>query len=193
VAGFWKWIGDNHDQIQTVVFTLGTFAAFGVIKHNAIISRREKTIDMVNEQFGDEDGHYEAFKTFFLELEESGQQLTDYAAETSDNKAGRDILLRQLNRYELIALAIDKGVFSGRFYHRWFYTQLTRDFDRLLPLINAMRGHFDNDAIFCEFENLALQWKRKKHPVKFPPTWKILWWVLTGNRAKAGRALRRRR
>jgi hypothetical protein len=186
----WEWIGGNHDAIQTVLLVFGTIAAFLVIGHNALVSRREATIQMVNEQFGDEAGHYEEFKTLFVDLEASGQALTDYIAETQDNKAGRDILLHQLNRYELIALAIDQGVFSGKFYHRWFYSQLTRDYGRLRSLIEGMRRHFDNDAIFCEFENLANRWKRKRHPVKYPPTLKILWWVLVGRRAKASRALR---
>lgn len=192
MPGVWHWIGVNHDQIQTLVFTLGTIAAFAVIKHNAIVSRREATIEMVNEQFSDEGDHYDEFKTLFIELEGSSQNLLDYTAQTTDNKTGRDIILRQLNRYELIALAIRKGVFSERFYKRWFFSQLLNDFDRLLPLIKSMRRHFDNDAYFCEFENLAGRWKRKKHPVKYPPMWKIIWWVLTGNRAKASRALRNR-
>lgn len=191
MSALWKWIEDNHDEVQTIVFTLGTIAAFAVIKHNAIVSRREATIKMVNEQFGDEGGHYEAFKTLFLELEASGQDLLEYVAQTPENKAGRDILLRQLNRYELIALSISKGVFSEPFYHRWFYSQLLRDFDRLGPLIRAMRTRFDNDAYFCEFENLAARWHRKKHPAKYPPMWKILWWIITGSRTKASRALRR--
>jgi hypothetical protein len=158
--------------------------------HNAIISRREATIQMVDKQFGDERQHYEDYKTLFLDIEETGQDLVDFASEDANNKKARDILLRQLNRYELIALAVSKGVFSERFYKRWFYTQLTRDFDRLLPLIKAMRQHFTNEAIFCEFESLAQRWERKKHPVKHPPTWKILWWIATGRRSKASLALR---
>lgn len=75
----WCWISANAEAVQAVLLILATIAAFAVIAHNAVISRREKTIDMVNEQFGDEAGHYEAFKTFFLDLEESGQALTDYA------------------------------------------------------------------------------------------------------------------
>ena len=188
---FWDWIKDNHDQIQTVVFTLGTVAAFAVIKHNAIVSRREATIEMVNEQFGDEAGHYEEFKTLFLDLEQSGQNLLDYTVQTPENTKGRDIILRQLNRYELVALAISKGVFSEAFYKRWFYSQLMHDFVRLWPLIASMRRHFENEAYFCEFANLAARWDRKKHPVKHPPKWKIMWWVLINKRLRARSALKR--
>jgi hypothetical protein len=136
VSGLWKWLEDNHDQTQTVVFTLTAIAAFAVIKHNAIVSRREATIEMVNEQFADEGDHYDKFKTLFLELEESGQDLLDYTAQTEANKTGRDILLRQLNRYELIALAISKGVFSEKFYKRWFFSQLTNDL-AIIPLTHV--------------------------------------------------------
>ncbi len=188
----WNWIGANHDALQTILLILGTLAAFGVIKHNAIVSRREATITMVNTAFSDERDFYEDFKTLFLDLEESGQELTDFTAQTGGNKEGRDILLRQLNRYELIALSISKGAFDERFYKRWFFTQLTNDYARLAPLIASMRRQFSNEAIFCEFENLAQRWERKKHPVKHPPAWKIMLWIIQGKRAKASKALRAR-
>ena len=191
IAEAWAWIGANSAAIQAVLLVFATIAAFVVIKHNAIVSRRETTIEMVHAQFGEEGQHYEGFKSFFLELEEANQQLTDFAAETADNKLGRNILLRQLNRYELISLAMAKGVFDERFYKRWFFSQFTRDYERLSPLINAMRKHFENDAYFCEFERAAFRWNRKRHPVKYPPKWKVIWWVLTDRRGKARSALRK--
>lgn len=192
ISEIWTWVGTNSAAIQTVVLVFATIAAFAVIKHNGIISRREATIQMVQAQFGDEGVHYENYKSLYLELSQAEQDITEFTAETPDNKVGRDILLRQLNRYELIALGIAKGVIAEKFYKRWFFSQLLKDHERLKPLIMSMRRHFENDAYYCEFERVAARWNRKKHPIKHPPMWKIIWWVILGRRALAIRALRNR-
>lgn len=189
MAAAWVWMNANAGGIQTVAIVATAIAAFWVILHNGIISRREATIQMVNSQLEDDSDSYQSFKDLITNLEAEKQDIGLFAAETLENKPSRDILLRQLNRYELISLAIKKKVFDEKFYKRWFFSQLTRDYAKLLPFINAVRSTFNNDAYYCEFEALAERWNRKKHPVKHPPKWKLLWWVLTNQAARTRRAL----
>lgn len=185
----WQWVGENSDPLQTIFIVLGTVAAFAVILHNGVISRREATIQMVNRQLGPERDEYTEFKDLMRHIEESGSDIGDYADRAFDNSKAQDIILRQLNHYELISLGVTQSVFNEKFYKRWFFSQVMRDFKKLKPFIIRTREIYENQAYFCEFESLAARWDRKRHPVKHPPRWKIVWWVLTGDLARAKRAL----
>lgn len=177
-------------MLQTLCFVLSAIAAFWIIVMNSRISRRESTSEMVQTTFGDEKAHYDKFSDMMRELDEARKSVTDYAVLTSDNRDGRDILMRQLNRYELICLGIRQHVFDEQFYKLWFFSQVMKDYDRLRPLIEAIRREQNNHAYFCEFESLVAKWRRKRHPVKYPSVWKIIWWIVTNQRAKARNALR---
>lgn len=189
MAEIWKWIGDNSPAIQSVAVVVSALTAFVLLRHSSKISRREATIEMVNSQLEDDGDSYNDFKNLIADSEAAGTALESFAAETADNRPGRDILLRQLNRYELVALAIKEGVFDERFYKRWYYSQFMRDFEKLTPLISGLRTHYANPAYYCEYESLAARWNHKRHPVKHPPKWRIAFWVVTGQRGKAKKAL----
>ncbi|EQB33446.1 DUF4760 domain-containing protein [Sphingobium ummariense] len=192
IAHAWAWMAANADPVQAVCVLAGTVAAFLVIAHAGLISRREATIAMVNAQFGEEGAKYQDFKNTMQLIEANGNNIADYAKEDPDEKPIYDIILRQVNRYELIALGIRQGVFNEKFYKMWFFSQVMRDYEKLSPFINETRQVFDNQAYFCEFESLAKRWDRKRHPVKHPPKWKIAYWVMTGKFTKALQALNAR-
>lgn len=187
---FWCWLGDNSDALQTIFIVLGTIAAFVVIMHNGLISRREATIQMVNSQLGAERDEYTQFKNLMREIEESKGDIGDYAETAFDNSDAQDIILRQINRYELISLGISQSVFNEKFYKRWFFSQVMRDYEKLTPFITRTRQIYKNEAYFCEFESLAGRWDRKRHPVKHPPRWKIVWWIVKGDFSRAKKALK---
>ena len=146
---------------------------------------------MVRETFfdGGERESYEQFKEVVQDYEDKGISLATLADEVNDKSDEAQHLLRQINSYELVALGMAKGVFDERFYKRWFFSQLTRDYQKLAPYIQAVRDRYQNQAYFCEFEALAGRWQRKRHPVKHPPKWKIAYWALRGQTAKARQAL----
>jgi hypothetical protein len=191
ISAAWAWIDANSQAVQAVCIVLSAIAAFLVIWHNGRISRQAATIAMVRATFF-EDGEresYNKFKEFIENLETDGQCISDFAEPKHDNSDANALILRQINNYELVSLGIKKGVFDERFYKRWFFSQLTRDFKKLKPYIDRVRECYHNDAYFCEFEGLAGRWDRKRHPVKHPPKWKVSWWVITGQPEKAQRAL----
>lgn len=185
----WNWVAANSNPIQATSILAGTAVAFYAIFHNGLISRREATIEMVNAQFGEEGAKYADFKNLMQTIEADDQEIGDYAAPAFDNSEAQDIILRQLNRYELISLGIKQRVFNEKFYRMWFFSQVVRDFDKLKPFIDRTRELYNNDAYFCEFESLACRWKKKKHPVKHPPVWKLIAWLLKGDLARVKRAL----
>lgn len=191
ISNAWKWIGDNSDAIQAVCIVLSAIAAFLVIWHGGRVNRLKATVDMVRATFF-EDGarkSYGEFKTLLSALDEADQDISEYAEEDSDRAEGNAVILKQINNYELISLGIKKRVFDERFYKRWFFSQLTRDFQKVQPYIARVRQNYHNDAYFCEFEALAGRWERNKHPIKHPPKWKIAYWIVTGQQERAQRAM----
>lgn len=146
---------------------------------------------MVRETFFDsgERDSYDKFKDVIQKHEDANISLSVLAAAEHDSSEEAEQLLRQINSYELVALGITKGVFDEKFYKRWFFSQLTRDYQKLVPYIEAVRTRYQNQAYFCEFEALACRWQRNKHPVKHPPKWKIIFWLAKGQTAKARQAL----
>lgn len=192
IASWWKLIGQQSSAIQAVCIVLSAIAAFWVLRRNSEISRREKTIEVVHETFFGEEGStsYREFKQTIKTIEATGHDIGEYyEGGMFHEEKIVDILLRQTNQYELVALGIRKGVFDEAFYKRWFFSQLTRDYAKLFPLITKIREFHTNDAYFCEFERLATRWNRKRHPVKHPPKWKVAWWSLTGQLEKVRRAV----
>lgn len=191
IATAWSWIGANSPAIQAVCIVLSAIAAFAVIWHNGRMSRKSSTIQMVHNTFfdGGERESYDNFKDVIQKHEDAGTPLSDLAGPAHDKSDEAEQVLRQVNSYELVALGITKGVFDERFYKRWFFSQLTRDYAKLVPYIEAVRARYQNQAYFCEFEALACRWQRKRHPVKHPPKWKIIYWTVTGQNEKVKQAL----
>jgi hypothetical protein len=177
----WGWIAGNSAAIQTVCIVLSAVAAFVVIWHNGKIGRRQATISMVMTTFfdGAHGESYGKFKDLILNLQESGTDISEFAEDRHDNEEGRAIILQAANHYEMVALGIKSGVFDEKFYKYWFFSQFTEDFDKLKPFIEKVRKLKTNQAYFCEFESMAVRWKRKKHPVKHPARYKMIWWTIT--------------
>lgn len=192
----WKWISDNSSAIQAVCIVLSAVAAFALFGNDRKISRREKTIEVVFETFFGLEGpeSYEKFKDFFKRIEAAGENIADYVdGGPSANKADTDILIKQLNRYELISLGIRKGVFDGGFFHLWFYSQFMKDHGKLLPFIKKTQLNEDNDALWCEFLSLSAKWAKNAHPVKHPKAYVMFWWFITGKWDNLRRALNARK
>lgn len=133
---------------------------------------------------------YEEFKELLNELEAAEQDVAEYAGPASYRTPGEAVLLKQINNYELISLGIKQSVFDEKFYKRWFFSQLTKDYGKVEPYIRAVRENYNNDAYFCEFEAMAARWNRYKHPVKHPSKWKRIWWLVTGQEDRVQRAMK---
>jgi hypothetical protein len=175
-----------------VCIVLSAIAAFLVIWHGGKVNRLKATVDMVRATFFEENARksYNEFKDLLSALDEAKQDISEYAGSDSDRSEGESVILKQINNYELISLGIKKNVFDEKFYKRWFFSQLTRDYSKVQPYITAVRETYNNDAYFCEFETLAARWNRYKHPIKHPPKWKRIYWMATGQDDKVQRAMK---
>jgi len=150
------------------------------------VNRRRATLDMVMRTFLDERGGkvYDAFKALVRrdQAENDDFSLVSLAAHTPENEAQRNVVIDQLNIYELVALGIRRGLFDERFYKLWFHRQFTTDYENVAQLVAVIQTK--RPSIFCEFGALYHRWKKKRHPVNHPPRFKIIWWSIIGDYEK---------
>jgi hypothetical protein len=53
---------------------------------------------------------------------------------TPENEADRNVVIDQMNSYELVALGIRNGVFDDGFFKHWYHGQFMRDYRALEQL-----------------------------------------------------------
>jgi Domain of unknown function (DUF4760) len=182
VADIWSWISYNAAPIQTVAVVVSAVAAFLVIWHNGKVERRKATIDLIAKTFFDGEIHnsYQVFKDIFIKREADPSSSSIISLEslaTKENQKHDDseCLNQVLNQYELISLSIKQKALDEQFYKQWFFTQFTKDYQKTLPFINALRKYFNLPTIYCEYTSLAERWLRKPHPLINIPIHKRLW------------------
>lgn len=182
IINFWAWITENAAAIQTVAVVVSAIAAFLVIWHNGKVERRKATIDLIAKTYFDDEIHnsYQNFKDIFIkrETEQGGPSIISLESlATRENQKHEDseCLNQVLNQYELISLSIKQKALDEQFYKQWFFTQFTKDYQKTLPFINALRKNFNLPTIYCEYTSLAERWLRKPHPLINIAIHKRLW------------------
>lgn len=165
--------------------------ALVVFAYTRRVNRRRATLDMVMRTFLDERGAkiYEQFKAILHRHQDAGDEFTllNLLTRTAENEKDRNIIIDQLNNYELAALGIRRGLFDERFYKLWFHWQFTKDFESVACLIDAIQA--EKPSIYCEFRKLHDRWLKKKHPENHPSWFKMTWWSATRNRDALQKAL----
>ena len=63
-----------------------------------------------------------------------------------------------MNDYELTALGIHQGILDEEFYKKWFMGSYLKDYKAVRPFIKEIREAENRDAIYSEFEKLAVKW-----------------------------------
>ena len=64
-----------------------------------------------------------------------------------------------LNEYELVAIAIQRGIFDDATYRRWHRSGVIQTWDHAAPFILTRRKNANNSALWHEFEEMA-RWYR---------------------------------
>jgi hypothetical protein len=178
----WHWLDANSGAVQALCVVLSAVAAFWVIYQASLLSRREKTIEMIKDTLLDEDGTgpYTAFNNALDKIKDRIQSLDD---KSENDKPIIDLIDQQLNVYELISLGIRQKVFEEKFYWLWFRSQLLRDYDTLRPYINRLRREI-SPTIASEFRWLSIRWKRRTSPNLYPSRVKMAFWAFSGKRQR---------
>ncbi len=88
----------------------------------------------------------------------------------------RNLVLQQLNIYELMALGIRRRLFDEAIYKRWYHNQFMMDYEGVSDLIEALQAN--KASIYCEASGLYRSWLKDGHPVSSPNRVKMAWWAL---------------
>lgn len=128
---------------------------------------------------------YDKFKNIIRRDEDPNDNfsLMGLFEKTPENEADRNILIDQINSYELSSLGIRRGIFDEAFYKLWFHRQFTKDFESVQPYIKKVQAE-KSPSVYCEFCALYERWMRNKHPVANPNRFKMAYWAITKNHAK---------
>ena len=67
-----------------------------------------------------------------------------------------------LNHFEMVAVAIKSGAFSGKIYKRWRRTPYVDAWEKAEPYISARRAAKKQPTAYEHFQKLAKKWTSKK-------------------------------
>ncbi len=173
-------------MVSAAAIVASSITAFAVFAYTRRTNKRRATLDMVMKTFLDNDAN-SRYDDFISLVNKDADvldtfQLTSLLHSTPTNIADRNVVLAQLNTYELVALGIRRGVFDEKFYKHWFHRQFTKDYDSVKPLLSLIQH--EAPSVFCEYGSLYERWMKSKHPVSSPSRWKLMWWGATKNHEK---------
>ena len=126
-------------QVAQIVATVAVIAsactAVGVLCYTRRANRRRATLDFVMKTFVDEAGRlmYDKFIALTRKADDPKDEFTfvSLKAHTTENENDRNVVIDQMNIYELVALGIRNGVFDDGFFKYWYHSQFMRDYKAL--------------------------------------------------------------
>ncbi|SLJ86873.1 DUF4760 domain-containing protein [Novosphingobium mathurense] len=172
--------------VSTTAILISAATAITVLIYTRRTNRRRATLDMVMKTFVDDGGRilYDKFISLTRRDSDKADTFTfvDLKDHTPANEDDRNVVIDQMNTYELVALGIRNGVFDDKFFKHWYHSQFMRDYKALEPLMLSIRE--DRPSTFCEFRWLYEKWQKNQHPENEPGRLRKVWWALTGKDEK---------
>ena len=163
---------------------VSAIVALGVFSYTRGANRRRATLDMVMKTLLDESAQkrYTEFKRLVRKDADISDcfKLESLVEATSENTADRDLLIQQLNSYELVSLGIRRKLFDEAFYKLWFHNQFMKDFQSSHDFIRRTQ-EVKKASIYCEYASLYQKWSKFGHPDSSPNRLKMAWWGYTKN------------
>lgn len=150
--GFW---------IQTGAVILSALMAVLAILHNGRMARKRTTIDVLLQENQDKVLVEAKFAVFNLARDQNQSFVELYFAEKEKQSQTYKQITMLLNRYEFIAQSIKNRAFEEKIYKQMQYTNITRMWDRVCPLVYEIRQRQNSQTFYQEFEWLAKRWKKK--------------------------------
>lgn len=161
-----------------------------VFRHTRIANRRRATLDMVMKTLMDEfaQERYSCFKKLIRRDKDAEDcfKLETLLDATEENHSDRELILHQLNIYEMTSLGIRRKLFDEDFYKLWFHNQFMTDFENSRDFILGAQAR--KGSVYSEFAGLYKKWEKSGHPVSSPSRIKMAWWSLRGKFDKLDQA-----
>ncbi|WP_157783542.1 DUF4760 domain-containing protein [Rhizorhabdus wittichii] len=174
----WK---DAAPAIGACIALISAVVALLVFRHTRHANRRRATLDMVMRTFLDDTAQekYGQFKKIIRrdKAVDDTFKVQSLLDATTENHDDRQIVLYQLNIYELTSLGILRGIFEEGFYKHWFHNQFMTDFENARAFIEGAQAR--KGSVYCEFAKLYNRWLKSGHPVSSPNRIKMAWWSIT--------------
>jgi hypothetical protein len=183
----WK---DAAPALGAFVAILSASIALAVFSHTRLANRRRATLDMVMRTLLDDtvQKKYGEFKKLVRRdgNPDDAFKLEGLLEPDVENHDDREIILNQLNIYELMALGIRRKIFDEKFYKRWFHATFMKDYEDSIAFIKAAQER--KASRFCEMSALYNRWTKAGHPVSSPGRLKMGYWALSGQTEKIVKA-----
>ena len=185
----WK---DAAPMIGAIIALISVTIAYVAYRSTRASARRRATLDMVMNTLLDEDvrSDYRKFRNLVREHADQATEF-DMAGLAEDDAIGnsnRNIVLQQLNIYELMALGIRRGLFDEAVYKRWYHNQFMMDYEGAKSLIEAVQKK--KASLYCEMTCLYKKWLKDGHPVSTPNRFIMAWWAFRRQHEKIDAARR---
>ncbi len=185
-------IAQTAQIVSTAAVIVSALTAITVLSYTRRANRRRATLDFVMKTFVDDSGRttYDKFIALTRRAADQSHHFTFLSLETHSAavEEDRNVVIDQMNTYELVALGIRNGVFDDAFFKHWYHGQFMRDYKAVEELLKAVRK--DRPSVFCEAKWLYDRWERKQHPVNNPGLWKKGWWLIRRDNEKLRAALK---
>lgn len=183
----WK---DAAPAVGACTAIVTAIVALLVFRHTRAANRRRATLDMVMKTLMDSfaQERYGDFKKVIRKDKDANDpfKIESLLEATADNHQDRELVLQQLNIYEMTSLGIRRKLFDEDFYKRWFHNQFMTDFENSRDFIEGAQAK--KGSVYCEFTALYTRWEKSGHPISSPSKFKFAYWGLTGQFDKIDRA-----
>ncbi|MCZ8181618.1 MAG: DUF4760 domain-containing protein [Beijerinckiaceae bacterium] len=146
-------------QAGGVVFSAAAAGlyAYVQVRANRRIARERATLDLLIKREWDKD--YLDHKAHFNRLRDAEGGLEKWMCVEHRNSDEANSIRYIMNDYELIALAISRGVIDEVIYKAWFRGSMIRDFRAAEIAISRARTLANSARIYVEWEQLAQTWQ----------------------------------
>ncbi len=162
-ASFLFWGESIGFWVQTLAIVLtAIFAAWAV--HSARqMTKRKNSADVIFNSKNDSTLRY-GISTIRRLNQDSSVEIAQFAYDLSEKSEDRRndtaSIIYVLNYYEYVAVGIKRGIYDEGILKDSSYTTLIHMYEFCEPYIQNVRRQNQRSTTWCEFEKLALKWKR---------------------------------
>ncbi len=145
--------------VQSGAIVVAAVGVIATILWSKRIACRRATLDIVLSEETDPSTIEQ--RTEFVKLRDAGH-LSQWASPDKTHSDNSAILRSVLNRYELVAIGIDKGIIDEKSYKKWCRSTLVKDWIECKAFVMQIRHNASVPTFYCEFETLAKRWSNKE-------------------------------
>jgi uncharacterized protein DUF4760 len=164
VASVWNYLMDNPAAAGLLAAALATAAAYFTIQNHREMTRLRETFAMMDRLNWDKD-HIDARRVFAdirEGLKANNESVAKYVEPRQDDREKMATLIAIMSNYENLALGVRRHIIDETYLHRYVRGMLICDWEYLAPFVTVARTKHTNQALYIEFEGMAIAWKNNK-------------------------------